>query len=122
MASKRHLELMACADQMDDVTKALTSELVEQMVFFERQLLQLRKLPHISVDPVDNTKQTKLPAYVMFRDYSSKYNDVVAKLSMIYERSLAREAKRQDREAADEKSPYQAYMEATYGQGGYPPA
>ena len=54
-------------------TKA--ERLVDEIVFVEEQLVEVKKLPFISVNPANPNKQKSTPAARLYRELSQRYND-----------------------------------------------
>ena len=51
--------------------------LIEDMVYLENQLDELRKLPMIVVHPTDPTKQKTTPAAKLYKEYLQQYTNIV---------------------------------------------
>ena len=51
--------------------------LIDDMVYLERQLDQLRALPKIKVDPDNDQRQKATPAAKMYKEYLQQYVNVV---------------------------------------------
>ena len=51
--------------------------LIDDMVYLERQLDQLRALPKIKVDPENDQRQKATPAAKMYKEYLQQYVNVV---------------------------------------------
>lgn len=75
--------------------------LVNEMVYLEEQLDELRDLPKIKVHPTDKTKQKTTPAAKLYKEYLQQYTNIV--------RILIR-ATGADME--DEESPLRKWMNA----------
>ena len=54
-------------------TKA--ERLVDEIVFIEDQLVEVKKLPFISVNPANNMKQKSTPAARIYKELSQQYNN-----------------------------------------------
>lgn len=51
--------------------------LVNEMVYLEDQLDELRELPKIKVHPSDPTKQKTTPAAKLYKEYLQQYTNIV---------------------------------------------
>ena len=51
--------------------------LVEEMVFLENQLEELKKLPFIKYHPKDQTKQKATPAAKQYKEFLQQYANIV---------------------------------------------
>lgn len=51
--------------------------LVNEMVYLENQLDELRELPKIKVHPEDKTKQKTTPAAKLYKEYLQQYTNIV---------------------------------------------
>lgn len=54
-------------------TKA--EQLVDEIVFVEDKLVELKKLPFISVNPANPSKQKSTPAARLYKELSQQYNN-----------------------------------------------
>jgi hypothetical protein len=51
--------------------------LINEMVYLEDQLDELRELPKIKVHPEDKTKQKTTPAAKLYKEYLQQYTNIV---------------------------------------------
>ena len=51
--------------------------LINEMVYLEDQLDELRELPKIKVHPTDKTKQKTTPAAKLYKEYLQQYTNIV---------------------------------------------
>lgn len=51
----------------------LVSEVVDEVVFLEEKLEELKKLPFIQIHPQDATKQRNTPAARMYKEFLQQY-------------------------------------------------
>lgn len=51
--------------------------LINEMVYLEEQLDELRELPKIKVHPDDPTKQKTTPAAKLYKEYLQQYTNIV---------------------------------------------
>lgn len=69
---KQLLEIVNKAGTQNDI-KAI--QLVEEIVFIEQQLKELKKLPFISVNPKNPTQQKATPASKQYKELLQQYNN-----------------------------------------------
>lgn len=63
----------------------LVSEVVDEVIFLEGKLTELKKLPFIQVHPQDATKQRNTPAAKMYKEFLQQYINCVKLIeSVIY--------------------------------------
>lgn len=55
----------------------LLSPLVDDMVFLEERLTELRKNPFVEIHPVDKTKQRPTPSAKLYKELLQQYNNCV---------------------------------------------
>ena len=51
----------------------LLGEVIDQVIFLEERLTELRKLPFIQVHPQDSSKQRNTPAAKMYKEFLQQY-------------------------------------------------
>lgn len=51
--------------------------LIDEMVYLEEQLDELRELPKIKVHPEDKTKQKTTPAAKLYKEFLQQYTNIV---------------------------------------------
>ena len=51
--------------------------LINEMVYLEEQLDELRELPKIKIHPEDKTKQKTTPAAKLYKEYLQQYTNIV---------------------------------------------
>lgn len=66
----------------EEITKLIESDatllpLVDDMVYLEKQLEQLRALPMIKIHPNDPTKQKTTPAAKLYKECLQQYTNIV---------------------------------------------
>ena len=54
-------------------SKELVSDVVDEVVFLEERLSELKKLPFIQVHPQDATKQRSTPAAKQYKEFLQQY-------------------------------------------------
>ena len=84
-------------DLVPDDSKDLVKDVVDQIVFLEGKLEELKKLPFIEVHPKDNSKQRNTPASKMYKEFLQQYINCVKVIEGVIYRD-----KRLDGEEAEE--------------------
>ena len=96
----RKEELLQIFDQIED-TKGIIRPMIDDVVFLEAQLQDLRKLPFIRVNPEDPSKQKPTPAAKQYKELLQQYNNCVKILTGILRK-----------DAPEDESPLRAFLEA----------
>lgn len=73
MGRKEELLQIVCKDGMNNDVKA--KQLVDEIVFIEEQLVELRKLPFINVNPNNPMQQKTTPASKQYKEFLQQYNN-----------------------------------------------
>ena len=97
---KRKEELLKLFEQVED-TKGLILPLIDDVVFLEDQLSELRKLPFIKVNPKNISQQKPTPAAKQYKELLQQYNNCIKILTGILRK-----------DAPEEDSPLRAYLNA----------
>ncbi len=66
------LQIVTQAGSQNDIKAA---QLVEEIVFIEEQLVELKKLPFINIHPKNPMKQKATPASKQYKDLLQQYNN-----------------------------------------------
>ena len=61
----------------------LTRQLVDEIVFIEEQLTELRKLPLIKVNPNNPSQQKSTPASKLYKELLQQYNNSIKTLARL---------------------------------------
>ena len=61
----------------------LTRQLVDEIVFIEEQLTELRKLPLIKVNPKNTAQQKPTPASKLYKELLQQYNNSIKTLARL---------------------------------------
>lgn len=77
---ERRKELLAIvpADSVDLVT-----EVIDEIIFLETKLLELKKLPFIEVHPMNPVKQRNTPAAKMYKEFLQQYVNCIKMLEYV---------------------------------------
>lgn len=100
----RKEELLKIFDQVED-TKGIIKPMIDDVVFLEEQLKDLRKLPFIKVHPQFPDIQKPTPAAKQYKELLQQYNNCVKILTGILRK-----------DTPEEESPLRAFIEARKGQ------
>ena len=70
---------------LPDDSKELVSDVVDEVVFLEERLTELKLLPFIQVHPQDKTKQRSTPAAKQYKEFLQQYINCIKVIeSVIY--------------------------------------
>lgn len=100
----RKEELLQIFDQVDD-TKGIIAPMIEDVVFLEEQLHELRKLPFIRINPKDLSQQKATPAAKQYKELLQQYNNCIKILTGILRK-----------DTPEEESPLRAFIAARKAQ------
>ena len=99
----RKEELLKIFDQVED-TKGIILPMIDDVVFLEGQLEQLRKLPFIKVHPDFPELQKPTPAAKQYKELLQQYNNCIKILTSVLRK-----------DAPEEESPLRAFIESRRG-------
>ena len=97
-------ELLKIFSEIED-TKDIIMPMIDDVVFLEEQLQDLRKLPFIKVHPEYPELQKPTPAAKMYKELLQQYNNCIKILTGILRK-----------DAPEEESPLRAFLNARKGQ------
>lgn len=86
----RRKELVATFDGVDDV-KTVVLPLIDDVVFIEEQLEQLRGLPFMRVNPSNKVQQKPTPAAKMYKELLQQYNNCIKILAGVLRKDVPEE-------------------------------
>lgn len=101
----RREELMKCIGNADENEKMLLIPLVDDVVFMEEQLDELRKLPFIMTNPKNPSQQRTTPASKQYKELLQQYSNVIKIM-----------CKAVGNGEGEEDSPLRAYMKMRSGE------
>lgn len=90
---------------IDEGKRKIVSALIDEAVFVEGQLLELKKYPFIKIHPDNPTMQKVTVAGKQYRDYLQTYTNIIDKLCRIY-----------GKEDAEEESPLRQFLKGLNAQ------
>ena len=96
----RKNELLKIFSEIED-TKDIIMPMIDDVVFLEEQLQDLRKLPFIKVHPEYPELQKPTPAAKMYKELLQQYNNCIKILTGILRK-----------DAPEEESPLRAFLNA----------
>lgn len=73
MTRKEELMAIVCRNDKQNSTKA--ERLIDEIVFLEEQLIDVKRLPFISVNPKNPAQQKSTPAAKVYKELLSQYNN-----------------------------------------------
>ena len=104
---KRAEELKALCAELDDNAKTATNQLIDEILFLEKSLQQLRSMPFISVNPKNPVQQKQTPAAKMYKEFLQQYNNCIKILISVT-----------NKESGGETSPLREYLNRIKNGGG----
>ena len=96
----RKAELLKVFEDIED-TKGIIMLLIDDVVFLEGVLTNLRKLPFIRVNPKNPAEQKVTPAAKQYKELLQQYNNCIKILTGIVRK-----------DAPEEESPLRAFLNA----------
>jgi deoxyadenosine/deoxycytidine kinase len=96
----RKQELLKIFEQVED-TKGLIRPLIDDVIFLECRLEDLRKLPFLRVNPKDPSQQKPTPAAKQYKELLQQYNNCIKILVSVLRK-----------DAPEEESPLRAFLQA----------
>lgn len=96
----RKQELLKIFEQVED-TKGLIRPLIDDVIFLECRLEDLRTLPFLRVNPSDPSMQKPTPAAKQYKELLQQYNNCIKILVSVLRK-----------DAPEEESPLRAFLQA----------
>lgn len=96
----RRQELMQIFKDVED-TKGIIRPMIDDVIFLECQLDDLRRLPFIRVNPNDPSQQKPTPAAKQYKELLQQYNNCVKILISVLRK-----------DSPEEESPLRAFLQA----------
>lgn len=81
MDRKQELLDIVCKNDKTNATKI--SQLVDEIIFLENNLIELRKLPFINVNPNNKAQQKATPASKQYKELLQQYTNALKVLFML---------------------------------------
>lgn len=79
----RREELKEIFKDVDDNERRLIQPLIDEVIFLEEQMIELKKLPFISVNPKNSAQQRKTEAAKLYKECSQSYMNAIRILCSI---------------------------------------
>lgn len=79
----RREELNDIFKNIEENQKKLVNPLIDEVVFIEQQMKDLKKIPFIKIHPEDNTKQKQTTAAKQYKELSQSYMNAIRILSSL---------------------------------------
>ena len=98
----RKEELLKICSVLDESGRASTIILIDEMLFLEGQLTELKKMPFLSVNPKNPVQQKQTAAAKQYKEFFQQYTNCVKILLKVA-----------GGEAAEEESPLRAFLRQT---------
>ena len=89
-AKKRKEELLKVFEGVDE-GKDIIYPLIDEVIYLEGQLEELRKLPMIVIDKANPTRQRPTTASKQYKDFLQQYNNCIKTLSSTLRKNAAEE-------------------------------
>lgn len=70
-------ELKKLLDNVDDSAKTATTRVLDEMIFIESRLEELKRCPFIRTHPSDPSIQKATPAAKLYKEFLQQYNNCV---------------------------------------------
>lgn len=78
---RKELLKLICKDCVQNEIKA--AQLIDEIIFIENNLTELRKLPFINVNPNNNAQQKATPASKQYKELLQQYTNCLKVLFML---------------------------------------
>lgn len=96
----RKQELLDCFKNVNDDKKTIIINLIDEVVFLESQLLELKKMPMVKVHPKNPELVKPTPASKLYKEFLQQYANAIKTLSMMLKNTDEKE-----------KSPLRLYLD-----------
>lgn len=74
---ERKQDLEKICKSLDETAQKSTCELIDHIVFLEKQLSELKQLPFIEVNPKNPMQQRPTPAAKQYKELLQQYNNCI---------------------------------------------
>lgn len=74
---KRRLELDSIFENIDESQKKLVDKLLDEVVFLEIRMEELKKMPFVKVHPEDPSRQKTTSAAKLYKECSQSYMNAI---------------------------------------------
>lgn len=97
-------ELREYLQNCDKGQRELVDPLIDELIFMENQLEQLKKLPFIKVNPKNAMIQQQTEAFRMYKALIQQYNNSIKTLAVVFNKA-----------AGNEEHPFAAWLKEQRG-------
>lgn len=73
----RKTEIYSLFDHVDEEERKLISPLLDQVIFLEERMDELRKLPFIKINPKNPSQQKSTPASKLYKECMQSYMNAI---------------------------------------------
>lgn len=80
----RKQELLKAFENVEASKKTIATPLIDEVVFIEKQLVELKKLPFIKVHPQNPTMQKPTAAAKQYKELLQQYNNSIKVLCSMF--------------------------------------
>lgn len=70
-------ELKKLCAELDDAAKTATAQLIDEIVFLEERLQELRHFPFLAINPKNPQQQKPTPAAKLYKEFLQQYNNCI---------------------------------------------
>ena len=84
-------DLLNCFKNVNDDKKTIIINLIDEVVFLETQLFELKKLPMVKVHPKNNELVKPTPASKLYKEFLQQYANAIKTLSMMLRKDEEKE-------------------------------
>lgn len=95
----RKEELQKVFSELDESAKQIVFPMIDDVVFLEEQLAELKKYPFININPANKAQQKATAAGKRYKEFLQQYNNCIKILLSLV-----------NSDAGDEESPLRLYM------------
>ena len=99
IAINRKEELQKVFSELDESAKQIVFPMIDDVVFLEEQLAELKKYPFININPANKAQQKATVAGKQYKEFLQQYNNCIKILLSLV-----------NSDAGDEESPLRLYM------------
>ena len=97
-------ELQAIFKSLDENKQKIVTPLIEEAVYLENQMAELKKYPFIKIHPMNPNLQKVTAAGKQYREYLQTYTNIIDKLCRMYGKT-----------DGEEESPLRAFLSGLKG-------
>lgn len=83
LTAKRKAELMGLLPKSNNDCRVRSEQLIDEIVFVESQLIELKNLPMIAVNPNNPQQQRATPASKLYKEFLQQYNNCIKTLNVL---------------------------------------